>query len=79
MNQLVMTSQDTSLLESIHKIMLAACSEPAIQQARSQPSQKSLLDELQSAALADPTHGANKFDSVKAAKLASALVESIIS
>lgn len=79
MNQLVLVSQDTALLESIHKIMLAACSEPAIQQARMQPSQKSLLGELQFAALADTTLGASKLEPVKAAKLASALVESIIS
>ncbi|KAI9283473.1 hypothetical protein BC943DRAFT_100701 [Umbelopsis sp. AD052] len=79
MNQLLLVSQDTTLLESIHKIMLAACSESAIQQARAQPSQKSLLGELQFAALADTTLGANKLEPVRAAKLASALVESIIS
>jgi hypothetical protein len=79
MNQLVLTSQDTDLLESVHMIMLTACSEPAVQQARAQPSQKSLLNELQFAALADPTLGATKYDLVNSAKLASALVESIIS
>lgn len=79
MNQLVLTSQDTELLECVHMIMLTACSEPTIQQARSQPSQKSLLNELQFAALADPTLGATNYDLVNSAKLASALVESIIS
>ncbi|GAB5590022.1 Ras GTPase activating protein ira2 [Umbelopsis nana] len=79
MNQLVLTSQETSLLESVHMIMLTACSEPAIQQARGQPSQKSLLNELQFGALVDPTLGATNFNPVKSAKLASTLVESIIS
>ncbi|KAI8975358.1 hypothetical protein BDF20DRAFT_914298 [Mycotypha africana] len=79
MNQMVISSQSQPIIESVKSILLTACSEPAFEQLKDKPSQKVLLNRLGFAALGDPTFGATSSNTFQNAKLASELIERIIS
>jgi hypothetical protein len=79
MNQIVISSQTMSILESVKSILLTACSDPAFTATKNGPSQKQLLEKLGFSALGDRRDSASASDNVKDAKLASELMELIIS
>ncbi|KAG1471849.1 hypothetical protein G6F56_001890 [Rhizopus delemar] len=79
MNQIVMSSQAQSLIESIKSILVTACSDPAFQNTKNRASQQDLLEQFGFSALCDPTFGASNSNNSGSAKLASEIMEKIIS
>jgi neurofibromin 1 len=79
MNQIVISSQTMPILESVESILLTACSAPVFTETKYGPSQKELLEELGFSALGDPKFGASVSNNRQYAKLASELMERIIS
>jgi neurofibromin 1 len=79
MNQIIISSQTQPIIESVKSILLTACSDPAFNESKNNPSQRVLLDQLGFSALGDPTFGASSSNIFQNAKLASELMERIIS
>ncbi|KAL7311910.1 Ras GTPase activating protein ira2 [Mucor circinelloides] len=79
MNQIVISSQTQPIIESVKSILLTACSDPVFSESKNKPSQRVLLDQLGFSSLGDPTFGASCSNIFQNAKLASELMERIIS
>ncbi|RCI05603.1 Ras GTPase activating protein ira2, partial [Rhizopus stolonifer] len=79
MNQIVISSQTQSILESVESILITVCSDPVFTDTKNRPSLGILLDRLGFSALGDSTFGANSKFNLQRAKLASELIERIIS
>lgn len=79
MNQIVISSQTQPILESVKSILLTACSDSAFSEAKNRNSQRVMLEKLGFNALGDPTFGASASNNLQNAKLASELMELIIS
>lgn len=79
MNQIVISSQSQPILESVKSILLTACSDSVFIETKSRNSQRVVLEKLGFNALGDPTFGASAANNSQNAKLASELMELIIS
>lgn len=79
MNQIVISSQTQPIIDSVKSILLTACSDPAFAEVKNKKSQRVLLDNLGFSALGDRTFGASSSNSFHNARLASELMERIIS
>lgn len=79
MNQIVISSQTQPIIESVKSILLTACSDPIFSEGKNRNSQKMLLDRFGFSALGDPTFGASSSNNLQNSKLASELMERIIS
>lgn len=79
MNQIVINSETQPLIESIKDILITVCSDSAFSEGKSEASQMVILEQLGFSALCDPTFGASTTDYMKNAKLASEIMERIIS
>jgi neurofibromin 1 len=78
MNQIVISSQTQPILESVKSILLTACSDPIFANPKNRLSQKAKLKQIGFSALGDPTFGAASINTFESAKLASELMERII-
>lgn len=79
MNQILISSQSILILESVKSILFTASSDPAFANTNNELSQKELLDGLGFSALGDIKFGTSVSNTVQHAKLASELMERIIS
>ncbi|KAI7901256.1 uncharacterized protein BX663DRAFT_515416 [Cokeromyces recurvatus] len=79
MNQIVISSQTQLIIEAVKSILLTACSDPVFMESKNGTSQRKLLDKLGFSALGDPTFGATNSNILQNTKLASELMERIIS
>ncbi|KAI8647143.1 hypothetical protein BD408DRAFT_358792 [Parasitella parasitica] len=79
MNQIMISSQTQAIIESVKSILLTACSDPVFTESKNKPTQRALLEQLGFSALDDPTFGASSTNVFQNAKLASELMERIIS
>ncbi|KAI9317519.1 hypothetical protein BX666DRAFT_2026794 [Dichotomocladium elegans] len=77
MNQIVVSGQSYAVIDAVKNILITACSESAFAHSSTRRSQKAYLEELGFSALADPTFGAAKTNTVLSAQLASKLLERI--
>lgn len=77
MNQIVVSGQNYAVIDAVKNILVTACSEPAFTYSSNRRTQKAYLEELGFPALADPTFGAAKGNTVVSAQLASRLLEKI--
>ncbi|KAI8975307.1 hypothetical protein BDF20DRAFT_914255 [Mycotypha africana] len=80
MNQIVLSSTNQQIIESVKSILIIACSDPAFNETtrKTKPSQKALLERIGFSALGDPTFGASTINTLQNAKLASEIIELII-
>lgn len=79
MNQIVISSQTQPIIDSVKSILLTACSDPAFSEMKNGKSQRFMLDKLGFSALGDPTFGASSSNSFQNGRLASELMERVIS
>lgn len=77
MNQIVVSGQNYAVIDAVKNILVTACSEPAFTYSSNRRTQKAYLEELGFPALADPTFGAARGNTVMSAQLASRLLEKI--
>lgn len=78
MNQIVVNSQTKALIECVKSILVTACSNPSFSNPKD-TSQKALLDKVGFSALCDSTFGVATSSSLRSTKLASEIIERIIS
>lgn len=80
MNQVVLSSTNQPIIESVKSILMIACSDPCFLDStrKTSPSQKILLERVGFMALGDPTFGATSINILQNAKLASEIIELII-
>lgn len=80
MNQIVLSSTNQPIIESVKSILMIACSNPAFSDSarKLEASQKDLLQAAGFSALSDPTFGATSINVLQNAKLASEIIEMFI-
>lgn len=79
MNQIVISSQSQPILETVKSILLTACSDPAFSETKNRNSQRSMLERLGFTALGDSSFSSTIHNTFQNAKLASEIIERIIS
>ncbi|KAI9282283.1 hypothetical protein BY458DRAFT_429071 [Sporodiniella umbellata] len=79
MNQIATSSQSQHLIESVKSILITACSNPAFQNVKNRASQQDLLNQFGFSALYDSNIGSSSSNYPESARLASEIMEKIIS